>query len=54
MNIDRISPSILHVTAKENLNIQDDLARESTKTIAELIDEKETKTEESSTNSGRE
>ena len=40
MNIDNISPSILHVTAKENLNIEDDLTKEATKTIAELINEK--------------
>lgn len=50
MNIDQISPSILHVTASDNLNIQDDLTKEATKTIAELINEetKETKTESSS------
>lgn len=41
MNIDQISPSILHVTAKQNLNIQDDLDKESTKTIDELINEEE-------------
>jgi len=46
MNIDQISPSILHVTAKENLNIEDDLNKESTKTISELIDEKTEKTED--------
>lgn len=40
MNIDHISPSTLHVTATENLNIQDDLAKEGTKTIAQLINEK--------------
>lgn len=40
MNIDNISPSILHVTAKENLNIEDDLKSQPTKTIAELLDEK--------------
>ena len=40
MNIDNISPSILHVTAKENQNIEDDLTKEATKTIAELINEK--------------
>jgi hypothetical protein len=39
MNIDHISPSILHVTAKENLNIQDDLDKEGTKTISQLINE---------------
>jgi hypothetical protein len=44
MNIDHISPSILHVIAQENLNIQEDLAKEGTKTISQLINE-ETKTE---------
>lgn len=46
MNIDNISPSTLHVTAKENLHIEDDLTKESTKTIAELLDDKEKNTEE--------
>ncbi len=50
MNIDQISPSILHVAAKENLHIEDDLNKESTKTISELIDEEEQK-EESPANS---
>lgn len=45
MNIDHISPSILHVTATESLNIQDDLTKESDKTIAQLLNE-ETKTQE--------
>lgn len=44
MDIDRISPSILHVTAKENLNIEHDLTLESNKTISQLLNEK-TKTE---------
>lgn len=46
MDIDNISPSILHVTAKENLNIEDDLNKEPTKTIAELLDDQEKNTEE--------
>ena len=41
MNIDNFSPSILHVTAKENLHIEDDLNKQSTKTIAELLHDKE-------------
>jgi hypothetical protein len=45
MNIDQISPSILHVTAKENLHIEDDLANNNTKTIAELINEEKNKDE---------
>lgn len=50
MNIDQISPSILHVTAKENLNIEDDLTKESTKTISQLIDEEKENTEKTQTN----
>jgi hypothetical protein len=46
MNIDNISPSILHVTAKQNLHIEDDLNKEATKTIAELLHEEEEKTNE--------
>jgi len=46
MNIDNISPSILHVTAKENLHIEDDLNKEATKTIAELLHEEEKDNEE--------
>jgi hypothetical protein len=46
MNIDNISPSILHVTAKQNLHIEDDLNKEATKTIAELLHEEEEKTKE--------
>lgn len=45
MNIDQISPSILHVTAKENLNIEHDLTLQSDKTISQLIID-ETKKEE--------
>ncbi len=52
MNIDNISPSTLHVTAKENLNIEDDLTKESTKTIAELLDEKEENEETEPTQEG--
>lgn len=39
MNIDQISPSILHITASENLDISDDLNKTSDKTIAELLNE---------------
>lgn len=46
MNIDHISPSTLHVTAAENLNIEDDLLKESTKTIAQLLNEKKDKNNE--------
>jgi hypothetical protein len=45
MNIDQISPSILHVTASSNLNIEDDLNKTSDKTIAELINEEKTQTD---------
>lgn len=47
MNIDDITPSTLHVTAKENLHIEDDLNKEATKTIAELIDDKEKNNDQS-------
>lgn len=47
MNIDNISPSILHITAKENLHIEDDLNKDATKTIAQLLeDDKKEKIEE--------
>ena len=49
MNIDQISPSILHVTAKENLNIEQDLSKESDKTIAQLLNEKTEKKTETET-----
>jgi hypothetical protein len=52
MNIDNISPSTLHVTAKENLNIEDDLKAQPTKTIAELLDEKENEENNSSEQEG--
>jgi hypothetical protein len=48
MNIDQISPSVLHVTAKENLNIDDDLNKQATKTIAELIDDEKNNEEKNS------
>ncbi len=41
MNTDNIIPSILHVTAKTNLNIENDLLAEQTKTLAELIENNE-------------
>ena len=50
MNIDHISPSILHVTATENLNIQDDLTKQSDKTIAQLLNEETKKEENEHTN----
>lgn len=46
MNIDQISPSILHITAKENLNIENDLIKEATKSIAQLIHEEKNQDEE--------
>lgn len=39
MNIDNITPLVLHVTAKETINIDNDLASIQTKTIGELIDQ---------------
>ena len=47
MNIDQISPSVLHVTAKSNLNIEQDLnSLQSDKTISQLILDEETKEEQ--------
>jgi hypothetical protein len=46
MNIDQITPSILHVSASEDLNIEKDLASEQTKTIAELLQTKDNETKE--------
>jgi hypothetical protein len=37
MNIDNIIPSILHVTAKSEVDIENDLNSSQTKSIAELI-----------------
>ena len=45
MNNPDIIPSILHVTAKENINIDQDLLAVQTKTLAELITDNEEKDE---------
>jgi hypothetical protein len=45
MNTDNLIPSILHVTAKENLNIDHDLASDQTKTIGQLLQDNEEKEE---------
>lgn len=50
MNIDHITPSILHVTASSELNIQKDLESEQTKSIAELLDKDNNETKEDQTN----
>ena len=39
MNIDHITPSVLHVTAKENLNIEQDLLAVQNKSISQLVEE---------------
>jgi hypothetical protein len=52
MNIDNITPLVLHVTAKENLNIENDLNSVQQKSLSQLIEdninekEKEDKQEE--------
>lgn len=51
MNIDNISPSILHVTANEHLDVSADLTSVQNKTIAQLIDDKE-KNQENPSSSG--
>lgn len=49
MNIDHITPSILKVTASENLNIEEDLKKaESSKTLEQLLNEEEKISEEKS------
>jgi hypothetical protein len=39
MNIDPIIPSILHITAKENVDINADLTAEQIKSIGQLLEE---------------
>lgn len=41
MNIDNITPSILNVTPLKDLEINNDLDCEQTKSIAQLIEEKD-------------
>lgn len=48
MNIDNVSPSILHVTANDHLDVSADLNASQNKTIAQLIDDKEKNQEENS------
>lgn len=43
MNNPDILPSILHVTAKENIDVTEDLLAVQTKTLAELITDNEEK-----------
>lgn len=50
MNIDHITPSILHVSASEDLNIEKDLLSEPTKTIAELLQKDTDETKENTKN----
>lgn len=47
MNIDQISPSILHVTASQNLDVSEDLKQEGSKTIAELLNEEKKEDDQS-------
>ena len=51
MNIDHITPSILHVSASEDLNIEKDLLSEPTKTIAELLQKDTDETKENTEDS---
>lgn len=48
MNIDPIIPSILHITAKENVDISQDLQSTQQKSLGQLIEEtyEEKETEE--------
>lgn len=45
MNIDPIAPSVLHVTAKENIDISADLLVPENKTIAQLLEDSSEKEE---------
>lgn len=38
MNIDHITPSILHIVAKENIDVTQDLLSNDGKSIAELLE----------------
>jgi hypothetical protein len=49
MNIDHFIPSVLHVTASEELNIEKDLVAEQTKTIAEFLQQENNETKEDKT-----
>ena len=53
MNIDNITPLVLHVTAKENMNIEQDLQSEQNKSLVELINDEEKKQKESEDNLSR-
>jgi hypothetical protein len=46
MTNDQFIPSVLHVTAKENLDVTSDLASNQTKSVAQLLEENNEKTEE--------
>lgn len=50
MNIDPIIPSVLHVSASEDLNIEKDLLSEQTKTIAELLQQDTDETKKNTEN----
>lgn len=51
MNIDHIVPSILKVTASENIDIENDLNQpESSKSIEQLLDDQEKEQSEKETN----
>jgi hypothetical protein len=45
--MNNIIPSVLHVVASGDLNIEKDLASEQTKTIAQLIEQNEKKEDKS-------
>jgi hypothetical protein len=48
MDIDHITPSVLHVTAKENLNIEQDLLAVQNKSISQLVEEQANEEKEES------
>lgn len=50
MNIDNIVPSVLHVTAKENIDVSGDLNAVQTKSLGQLLEENNEKKESEENN----
>jgi hypothetical protein len=46
MNKDQLTPSVLKVTANENVDISNDLKAQQTKSISQLIQNEEEKTDQ--------
>jgi len=52
MHIDNITPLILHVTAKDNVSVDQDLNSTPNKSLVELINDEEKKNQENEDNIG--